>query len=346
MASQTQSTLPVTEETRWHIVSDTFSFILKIWFSVILFAGVLGNALTIIAILVCKRHRRTHNAYICSLAFADLIVCITVVPYSIWLLEKGSESYDHILCKPIALLAVAMLCCTLYNLAGIAINRYVCILRPQHVYMKLYTKNRVTISIISIWLLAGLIVTPGLLGFGFYGYNDLFGSCVIMYDHITYLMVQTILHLLCVFPSIFIIFFSYISIIVHFRRVTQRATEVPIPPAVSSMTEENSSEGSKKEVVAPTPSESKPIRSAQQHRIIANLCVVFGVFLGCWMPMVSIYVIDYHAKAPVWLYRIFFILATSNSCVNIFIYAGMNRAFRKTYVLILTGKWRQINSQF
>jgi len=322
---------------------ETFNLVLLIWYSVILSVGLAGNILTIIAILVCKKHRKTQNVYICSLAFADLIVCINAAPYTVWMLVQHNQKDHHLLfsfmCQSTGWLTTAMLCNTLYNLAGIAINRYICIIKPSHIYMRLYTRRRVGLSVFLIWLLSGLVVMPGMLGFGSFGYNDHFGSCLVTDDPLTYLMAMTILLIFCTLPCLSSIFFSYARILIHFRQVSHRARCRNTTIAHIGSTND-SSDLTQVSNLKPNPASS---RGHREMAVIANLCVVFGVFLIFWMPLLSIYIFDYRRLAPVWVYRVFFAFATSNSCVNVFIYAGMNPAFRQTYIFILTLKWREIN---
>ncbi|KAF6016924.1 GPR84 [Bugula neritina] len=66
------------------------------------------------------------------------------------------------------------------------------------------------------------------------------------------------------------------------------------------------------------------------------LVTVFIVIVVCWLPISLSFMADKKNVLPSIVYVSFVILAWLNSCVNIFIYAGMNTQFRKAYVELIT----------
>jgi len=327
-----------------HEGDATLNLILQIWYSAIAVVGIFGNTLTILAILICKKHHTTQNVYICSLAFSDLLVCTLSAPYSAWLLtnerELARKSLTSIVCQAIGVTVMISVGSTMYHLAAIAVNRYICILKPAHVYMALYTKGRVVLSIVLMWSMCVIMVLPGIFGFGSFGYNDLYGNCIFTNDKETSLMLFTVMVAPCTVPCLSLIQFSYTKIILHFRNVSRKLRAAPksiVSTVAKSTTQaENASSDGKQGM-------SKSNRQAKEASVVANLCVVTAVCMICWMPGNFLLLLDFTQMAPLWLHRSLIAFALSNSCVNVFIYAGMNRSFRRTYIQIILCQWRQIN---
>ena len=84
-------------------------------------------------------------------------------------------------------------------------------------------------------------------------------------------------------------------------------------------------------------------RSMKEVAVAMNLCVLCIVFVACWTPGNLVYFLP---RALIWMKRVFFGVAIGDSCLNFFIYAAMNRAFRESYVhivrCVLTCKWSNI----
>jgi len=316
----------------------------------IIITGILGNLLTIVAILACKKHRSTQNAYVCNLAISDLLICISLAPTAVWMLKN--EQYHHkevmLTCQVIGACSLTLLLSSLYNLAGVAVNRYICIIHPPHVYIKLYSRNRICFSLFMIWFLSILLTLPGLLGFGSYGYSPLLGTCLVMNDRQTYLMVMTTYVPFCSGPCIAVITFSYTKIVLRFRHVTRRVDDARGATAIVALPEETVRVPSDPDITTTIDNGQPSLRAVQRIRkqmtVIANLCVVFGLFILCWTPLLCLYYGDSKRAAPIWLYRTIYVLAAANSSINFFVYAGMNKGFRRTYAQILTGRWKDINS--
>ena len=340
----------------------TIVFVLYCLVSVV---GICGNALTILSILLNKKLKSIPNVYIGNLATADFIVCSVIAPFSAYVLIADKMSLKSHICTFIGALNVALLGNTMFNLAAIAVNRYILLVRGSRLYRKLYTRRNVILSVITLWVMPVIMVLPALSGFGSFGYNRLMGTCIfISHDKITYIYVQSILHGICVGPSIGITVFCYVRIIIHFRRTQNRLKmsvnkkmQTPVVNSkVNSTTLEYRADDSSKveeyEISSSGPSNNNSVqtpaakRTRASRRVVANLCTVFVVFICCWSPVVTIFTVDYYRVFPAAVYQIFLVIAVANSCLNVFIYAGMNRVFRKTYIRLLRCRLNKINSSF
>lgn len=73
----------------------------------------------------------------------------------------------------------------------------------------------------------------------------------------------------------------------------------------------------------------------KQRRVVFMLLLIFVIIVCCWCPIAIIHVLDIHNQYPSIYYVAFTILAWTNSCVNIFIYACMNPRFAVAYKALL-----------
>ncbi|GAB1610359.1 alpha-2A adrenergic receptor-like [Argonauta hians] len=123
----------------------------------------LGNLLVCIAIYTDKNLKITQNSFIASLAIADMLLGILVMPLS-WCNEiLGYWYFGPILCD--LWLSVDVLLCTasILNLVLISLDRYWSITRALH-YPQQRTPKRAAIMIAIVWVLSGIICLPPLIG--------------------------------------------------------------------------------------------------------------------------------------------------------------------------------------
>lgn len=66
-------------------------------------------------------------------------------------------------------------------------------------------------------------------------------------------------------------------------------------------------------------------------KVIRMLFLIFLIIVVCWCPIAINFIIDKANRFPSIYYVAFTILAWTNSCVNIFVYAGLNEEFRTAY---------------
>lgn len=349
-------------------VGNTISMITLIGYCIISVLGVFGNGLTIMSILVNKKLKSIPNVYIGNLAFADFILCSIIAPFSAYIIYTDITAVSTELCTFIGALNIGLLGKTIFGLAAIAVNRYILLVKGTQLYTRLYTRRNVIISVIILWTMPGMLILPALLGFGQFGYNRMMGTCIfISHDTTTYIYVQSILHGICVGPCVMITLFCYISIIIRFRQTQKRLERSGNKSASSALKNSSSSSGvdyvahdqtkvDDYELSSSGPSNnnsSSPMhnspaakRNRASRRVVTNLCTVFMVFLFCWLPIVSIFTVDFHSMLPMSVYHLFFLLAVSNSCLNVFIYAGMNRLFRTTYIRLICCRFSKVSSNF
>lgn len=139
---------------------------------------VVGNSLTILAILFDYHLRSPTHFLMGSLAMADLLIGTAVLPYSSYQLYFNSWPFGSVLCT--IWKTVDVLCCTasIYLLLAISVDRYVGVTRPLS-YSSILTKKRVYMMIAGVWMLS-LVVS--LVGIGWKSPPATTGLCEVNKD--------------------------------------------------------------------------------------------------------------------------------------------------------------------
>ena len=124
-----------------------------------------GNTLVILAVAKSKKLRTVTNLFIVSLAFADLFLGITILPFSTMLEVLQVWVFGRIWC--VMYLAIDVWLCTasILNLVAISLDRYIAINYPMR-YPSLMSRRRAKCLIAGVWIFAFIVCLPPLLNWG------------------------------------------------------------------------------------------------------------------------------------------------------------------------------------
>ncbi|XP_076265650.1 octopamine receptor in mushroom bodies [Rhynchophorus ferrugineus] len=125
---------------------------------------IVGNCLVIAAVLCSsKLQLAVTNIFIASLAVADLMVGVAVLPFSsVWEVFKV-WTFGDVWCKVWLAVDVWMCTASILNLCAISLDRYVAVTRPI-TYPSIMSRSRAKMLVGGLWVLSFVICFPPLVG--------------------------------------------------------------------------------------------------------------------------------------------------------------------------------------
>ena len=85
------------------LVPDSFQLLVqnRLWylsFSIVIGLTIFGNLMVVLAVLKNKKLQNTTNYFLTSLALADMLVAILVMPLSLWIEYSGIFPFNKVFC--------------------------------------------------------------------------------------------------------------------------------------------------------------------------------------------------------------------------------------------------------
>ncbi|XP_063078291.1 trace amine-associated receptor 1-like [Engraulis encrasicolus] len=309
-------------------VKSTYPLVIRVPLYCALVAAVgltvLGNLLVIVAVLHFKQLHTPTNYLILSLALADLLVGVVVMPPSVVRVVESCWYWGALFCKVHN--STSMMCCTasIVNLTMISIDRYYAICQP------LLYRTKISVSVVLVmdsvtWIVAALF------GFGvvflelnLIGIRNLYdmlacdGSCIFLHSLVSGALSALVSFYL---PGV-IMACIYLKIFVLARAQLK---------AIHSVN---------------TQANGAPSISKTERKATKTLIIIMGAFIASWIPFFLVFNIDAYfgyASPPVVL-EIFGWVGYLNSTVNPLVYAYFYRWFRQAFQIIMSGKIFQQHS--
>lgn len=273
--------------------------------------GVLGNLLTIVALLRSRKLRgNVTNILVVNLAVADLVFCAFNLPLTATRYAHQAWIFGDALCKIFPVFFYGNLAVSLLSVLMITINRYVVIVH-SHTYQRLFTNGAAAAMIAFCWLFATSMLLPTYFGvWGEFGLVPETFSCTFLEKDGK--NAQPYLFLFGVGIPILIMIPCYAHIYVVVRRSRRLS---PGKQTCSS-------------------------RKRSEERVLAKMMVaVLLSFIACCAPVVIITFSVAEAAAP-YLHVMASILTWTTSIVNPIIYAFMNKNYRHAYKSFLLLMYR------
>lgn len=124
----------------------------------------LGNLLVICAFFRTRRLQTVTNYFIASLAFADALVAIFVLPLSIYCYQRDrSWKLGLVLCDLWVSSDVLLCTSSILNLTCISVDRYMAITKPL-TYTAYRSKFLARVMILLVWIVSAVITCPPIFG--------------------------------------------------------------------------------------------------------------------------------------------------------------------------------------
>ncbi|XP_074640687.1 5-hydroxytryptamine receptor 4-like [Tubulanus polymorphus] len=292
--------------------------ILGIFLLILIVLTILGNLVVITSVLIFRKLRSVTNAFVVSLAVADLLVGVLVMPFdtyrqlsnAVWDLGKG-------MCLVATSFDVMFTTTSIIHLSCLAVDRYlaICHCFIYHQYMN----QRTSIILLFLCWTVPLLVSfmPIMNEWHAIGIEGLqlphdVPACVFIVNK-----PMAIIGSLVAFyaPTIFMFVCNY-RIFQAAKRQAQQIRNLEVA----------------------TPSEIHHNKSMRHETKAAKtLTIVMGAYCVCWFPFFICNIIDpfinYCIPAHVWLVAVW--LGYVNSTINPFLYYFFNRSFRKAFIHLL-----------
>ncbi|PSN44207.1 Octopamine receptor [Blattella germanica] len=130
---------------------------------------VIGNTLIIVAVMTTRRLRTVTNCFVMSLAVADWLVGIFVMPPAVALHLMGKWELGWVLCDIWISLDVLLCTASILSLCAISVDRYLAVTQPLNYSRRRRSKRLALLMILAVWLAALAITCPPI--FGWYNNN-------------------------------------------------------------------------------------------------------------------------------------------------------------------------------
>ncbi|KFB41295.1 AGAP004034-PA-like protein [Anopheles sinensis] len=133
-------------------------------FCLLIVITVVGNTLVILSVLTTRRLRTVTNCFVMSLAVADWLVGIFVMPPAVIVFVVESWQLGWILCDIWISLDVLLCTASILSLCAISVDRYLAVTQPLTYSKRRRSKRLALLMIFVVWLVALAITCPPILG--------------------------------------------------------------------------------------------------------------------------------------------------------------------------------------
>ncbi|XP_043915092.1 5-hydroxytryptamine receptor 4-like [Protopterus annectens] len=320
----------VTSDHALNVVEKT---ILVIFFSFIIIMTVLGNLLVMVALCKDRKLRKKKtNYFVVSLAFADLLVAIVVMPFATIELVKGNWIYGDTFCLVRTSLDVMLTTASILHLCCIALDRYYAICCQPLVYRNKMTRLRVILMLTGCWVIPFFIsFLPIMQGWNSIGIDHIIPlklhqnkitnetNCVFLVNGPYAVTCSSI----AFYVPLILMLVAYRHIYVTAREHARQIRKLHKAGSATETYESTYHQGSH--------------RLKIETKAAKTLAVIMGCFCLCWAPFFITNVIDpfIDYQVPWQMWTTWLWLGYINSGLNPFLYAFLNKAFRHAFLVIL-----------
>ncbi|NXU59965.1 ADA2A protein, partial [Turnix velox] len=305
----------------------------------VLLAILVGNALVVAAISTSRALRAPQNLFLVSLASADILVAILVLPFSLANEVMGYWYFGGVWCSLYLALDVLLCTASIGHLCAISLDRYWAITRAARFNLRRHP-GRVKGMIGAVWAMAALVALPPVLW-------TKPGSQECQLTQETWYVLAS-----CA-TSFFAPCLIMVAVYCRIYHLTARRTAALLAtrgPCAAS----NGKKGLEVRILGcRRQSQNQSVLLCRQRLVRARerrftivLAVVMGAFVLCWFPFFFTYslgaVCGEGCRVSKPLFSFFFWIGYCNSSLNPLIYTLFNRDFRTAFrQLLAIPRWHR-----
>ncbi|XP_041107631.1 trace amine-associated receptor 13c-like [Polyodon spathula] len=305
------------------IYSTTTWILLYILFVAGMLVTIFGNMVVMISISHFKQLHTPTNMLVLSLALADFLLGVCVMPFSMIRSVETCWYFGDVFCLLHSSFDMFLTSVSIFHLISIAVDRYYAVCDPLH-YSSKITIPIAWLMVAISWVISA-IYTYSLLysKANIQGLEEYIssvsceGNCVLWFNRLW----GTLDTLIAFFMPCSVMLGLYAKIFVVARRHVKQ---------IESMTDQMYSAEEKKNKMS----------QRSERKAAKTLAIVMGAFILCWLPFFVNSVVDPYVEfsTPPILFDAFVWLGYFNSTFNPIIYGFFYPWFQKALKLIVTCK--------
>ncbi|XP_030756274.1 beta-2 adrenergic receptor [Sitophilus oryzae] len=179
-------------------------------------AIIITNVLIIATFLNFRGPSEVINCYLLSLAVADLLCGVVIVPLSVYPAIVKDWVYGDVICRLVGYVEITLWAVTVYTFMWISVDRYLAVRKPLR-YETVQTKTRGQCWMAFTWISAAMLCCPPLLGFTKPLFDRDAYICVLDWGSMAAYSIT--LSILVLGPSLITIVYTYTYIFMMLRKL-------------------------------------------------------------------------------------------------------------------------------